>query len=135
MAKPSPMIQKLIARERAASALKVEHSVSFAKALTQDAAVLAAHEMFGMSQGRVLDFVVLLCRHIVDWQALIDLDRADDPEMVASKERIDRVMRPIYGEWMPEFDVRYGIKEPPEDPLVIPEKQLAGMKRRKEAEE
>ena len=130
MAKPSPMIQKLMARERAENALRLDHAVSFAKALTQDAAVLAAHETFGMSQGRVVEYVLALCRHIMDWQELIDADKADDPEMVASKERIDRVMRPIYGDWMPDFDVRYGLKPAPEERLPVPEKQLAGIRKK-----
>ena len=132
MAKPSPMLQKLIARERAEAALRVDRAVSFAKALTQDAAVLAANEVLGLGQGRVVEFVMALCRHILDWQEAISEDRADDPEIAFAKERIDRLLRPIYGDWMPEFDVRYGLAPAPQEKLNVPEKQLAGVRRKEQ---
>lgn len=135
MAKPSPMIQKLIAKERAEAAFRLDRAVSFAKALTQDAAVLAAHEVFGLGQGRVVEFVMALCRHILDWQEAISEDRADDPEIAFAKERIDRILRPIYGDWMPEFDIRYGLAPAPEEKLDVPEKQLAGLRRKQAAGE
>ncbi len=96
------------------------------------AAVLAANEVLGLGQGRVVEFVMALCRHILDWQEAISEDRADDPEIAFAKERIDRLLRPIYGDWMPEFDVRYGLAPAPQEKLNVPEKQLAGVRRKEQ---
>lgn len=136
------MIQKMQERLMVQAAVHEEAMVMFNRGLCQDAAVLAAHNVFGMGPKKCIEFIMEYVKIRNELNDIIDKDYAMDPEIVYAQEHIDDIMRRIYelpGEdnhWMPPFKQRYGLERGGTRTTVdISEKQLTKkMKERIDAE-
>lgn len=112
MAKPSPMIQKLLARERAMYEIRVNRMVNQCQAMCQDAMAIAVNEILGIGENRIAPLMKHYVTVLRELERMISEDHKQDSEVVYAKAKIDERCRKIYGEMMPPFDVRWGINCP-----------------------
>lgn len=98
MAKTSPMLQKIEAKYAAYYAALFQAKLDMAMQIVQDAACMAAHDVFQMGPGRAADFCIKTREYANEMVHLIKDDQDDDREFVYAKAKIDEKLKRIVGE-------------------------------------
>lgn len=102
--KPNPLLAQFEAKLQAQYSAKLDIAVQ----MGLDAGMIAAHEVLGMGPGRAEAFRVKYVETMNQMAKMLVEDSFDDPDIVYSREVIDRSIRSIVGEEnFKEWDVRY----------------------------
>ena len=111
MAKQSGALMRLQAAERARYQLRFHKSMDMLLQMSQDAAMIAAHDVLQLGPGRAEAFCVAYREAINDMARRVVDDQLDDPEFVYAKAKIDEMIKSIVGpEKFAPWEVRYGEK-------------------------
>lgn len=78
--------------------------------IVQDAAFLAAADVFQMGPGRCEAFGVAVREYVNEMARIMRADQQNDPEYVYTREKVDRRLRQICGDKFEPREVRYGEK-------------------------
>ena len=108
MGAPNTYVQLLNARKAIA---KLQHDIEFMKGFTLrqslDMALIALNEEFNFGPERNQRFEAAFWNIFTDYARMCVSDGADDPEIVYTKEKLDKRLRLAAGEDYPPFDERY----------------------------
>ena len=111
MAKQSGALMRLQAAERARYEIRFHKSMDMLLQMSQDAAMIAAHDVLQLGPGRAEAFCVAYREAINDMARRVVDDQMDDPEFVYAKAKIDEMIKSIVGpEKFVPWEVRYGEK-------------------------
>lgn len=113
MPKPSYLIRKLQAKERLRHDLRLSREIDDAMQIVQDAAFLAAADVFHMGPGRCEAFGVAIRDYVNEMARMRVMDRKADPEYVYTREKVDARLRKICGDKFQPWEVRYGETDKP----------------------
>lgn len=111
MAKPNTYVQLLAARQRIAeleSRLEMMKGSTLQQSL--DMAQIALHEKLGFGPDRNAKFAAAFWETFLEYAALCVGDGADDPEIVYTKDVVDRMLREACGDDILPFDERYSVE-------------------------
>lgn len=103
--KPNAMLAKIEAQYRAVSA----HKVNVALQMAKDVADMAAHEVFGLGEGRAEKWTKVYSEILDDMMHMVAADGKDDPEFAYAKTKIDERLKQINGKHFQPWEVRYDI--------------------------
>ena len=81
----------------------------FARQFVLDAAVLAAHDVFGAGEKRMYDFYASMHEWLQKISEMILEDAQDDKEIVYSKDKLDEALKPLLGQNFRPYDERYRV--------------------------
>lgn len=102
--KPNPLLAQFEAKLQAQYAAKLDIALN----MGLDAAMITAHDVLGMGPGRAENFRTKYIETINQMSQMMVEDSADDPDIVYSRELIDRKIKSIVGpENFKEWDDRY----------------------------
>ena len=111
MAKQSGALMRLQAAERARYEIRFHKSMDMLLQMSQDAAMIAAHDVLQLGPGRAEAFCIAYREAINDMARRVVDDQMDDPEFVYAKAKIDEQIRAIVGpEKFAPWEERYGEK-------------------------
>lgn len=110
MAKPSHLLRKVNAQSKAKYAYLFQRKIDMAMQIVQDAAFLAAADVFQMGPGRCEAFGVAIREYVNEMARMMRADQQSDPEYVYTREKVDRRLRQICGDKFEPWEVRYGEK-------------------------
>ena len=111
MAKQSGALMRLQAAERARYEIRFHKSMDMLLQMSQDAAMIAAHDVLQLGPGRAEAFCIAYREAINDMARRVVDDQMDDPEFVYAKAKIDEQIKAIVGpEKFAPWEVRYGEK-------------------------
>ena len=110
MAKPNTYVQLLAARQRIAELeSRLEMMKGFTLQQSLDMAQIALHEKLGFGPERNAKFAAAFWETFMEYAALCVGDGADDPEIVYTKNVVDRMLREACGGDILPFDERYSL--------------------------
>ena len=108
MGKPNTYVQLLNAKKEIA---QLRHDIEFMKGFTLrqslDMALVALNEAFNFGPERCQRFEQCFWDTFIEYARMCVSDGADDPEIVYTKEKLDKRVRLAAGEDYPDFDTRY----------------------------
>lgn len=107
MAKPSNMITKLKQELEAKYKLREYHMRLFVLQYSQDAAMIAAAEVFGMGETRAKRYGEAFCRAVEEISRLIYEDGKDDKDCEYARAKIDEKLKQICGKNFEPWEKRY----------------------------
>lgn len=110
MAKPSHLLRKVEAQNEAKYAYLFQRKVDMTMQIVQDAAFLAAADVFQMGPGRCEAFGVAIREYVNEMARMMRADQQSDQEYVYTREKVDRRLRQICGDKFEPWEVRYGEK-------------------------
>lgn len=111
MAKPNTYVQLLAARQRIAELeSRLEMMKGFTLQQSLDMAQIALHEKLGFGPERNAKFAAAFWETFMEYAALCVGDGADDPEIVYTKNVVDRMLREACGGDILPFDERYSLE-------------------------
>lgn len=103
--KSNPMLAKIEAKYNALFHRKMDTLMQ----MSQDAAMIAAHEVLQMGPGRAKDFCVAYIEAMNSMARMVIEDQKDDKKFVYSKAKIDEQILSIVGpENFKPWEKRYG---------------------------
>ena len=109
MPKPNAMLARIEAAAEARYQIRLHKSMDMLLQMSQDAAMIAAHDVLRLGPGRAEDFCVAYREAINDMACRVVDDQMDDPEFVYAKAKIDEQIRAIVGpDKFAPWEVRYG---------------------------
>lgn len=111
MAKPSYLLRKVTAQSEAKYDYLFRKKIVMAMQMVQDAAFLAAADVFQMGPGRCEAFGVAIREYMNDITKMMDTDQGDDAKYVYTREKVDQRMKQICGDKFVPWEVRYGEQE------------------------
>lgn len=107
MPKPNAYVQLLNAQKQIKKLQKDIYIVrKFALQQALDIAMIALHDEFQFGPKYEARFEDAFRRALMEYAEMCTSDSADDPEIVYTKEKVDRALRAACGEIIP-FDERY----------------------------
>lgn len=106
MAKQSGYLKRLEAQNKA----KQSRQLMFAMQYAEDAAMMAAAEVFGMGEERAKRFGQAYCRYVNEISKLIHTDSKDDKDCEYSRAKIDQKLKEICGKYFVPWEERYNGK-------------------------
>lgn len=106
MAKQSGYLKRLDAQNKA----KQGRQLIFAMQYAEDAAMMAAAEVFGMGEERAKRFGRAYCKYVNEISKLIFADSKDDKDCEYSRAKIDQRLSEICGKYFQPWEVRYNGK-------------------------
>lgn len=111
MAKPNTYVQLLAARQRIAELeSRLEMMKGFTLQQSLDMAQIALHEKLGFGPERNAKFAAAFWETFMEYAALCVGDGADDPEIVYTKDVVDRMLREACGGDILPFDEHYSLE-------------------------
>ena len=112
MAKANPMLARIEARAEAKYAALFHAKLNMLLQMGQDAAMIAANEVFHMGASRAVAFCNAYTSAVNEIAHMVYDDQMDDPEFVWAKSKVDERIKNIVGEenFVP-WEVRYKIEE------------------------
>lgn len=110
MAKPSHLLRKVDAQNEAKYAYLFQRRIDMAMQIVQDAAFLAAADVFRMGPGRCEAFGVAIREYVNEMARMMRADQQSDPEYVYTRAKVDQRLRKICGDKFEPWEVRYGEK-------------------------
>ena len=110
MDKPNTYVQLLAERQRIAELeSRLEMMKGFTLQQSLDMAQIALHEKLGFGPERNAKFAAAFWETFMEYAALCVGDGADDPEIVYTKDVVDRMPREACGGDILPFDERYSL--------------------------
>ena len=111
MAKPNTYVQLKAAQKQIAElSYRLEMMKGFTLQQSLDMAQIALHEKLGFGPERNAKFAAAFCETFLEYAALCVGDGADDPEIVYTKDVVDRMLREACGDDILPFDERYSLE-------------------------
>lgn len=111
MAKPNTYVQLKAAQKQIAElSYRLEMMKGFTLQQSLDMAQIALHEKLGFGPERNAKFAVAFWETFLEYAALCVGDGADDPEIVYTKDVVDRMFREACGDDILPFDERYSLE-------------------------
>lgn len=110
MPKQSHLLRKMDARNEAKYAYLFQKKIDMTMQIVQDAAFLAASDVFQMGSGRCEAFGVAIRDYTNEIARMMVEDQKSDNEYVYTREKIDQRLRQICGDKFEPWEVRYGEK-------------------------
>lgn len=108
MAKPNTYVQLKAAQKQIAElSYRLEMMKGFTLQQSLDMAQIALHEKLGFGPERNAKFAAAFWETFQEYAALCVGDGADDPEIVYTKDVVDRMLREACGDDILPFDERY----------------------------
>lgn len=108
MAKPNTYVQLKAAQKQIAElSYRLEMMKGFTLQQSLDMAQIALHEKLGFGSERNAKFAAAFWETFQEYAALCVGDGADDPEIVYTKDVVDRMLREACGDDILPFDERY----------------------------
>ena len=104
MAKPSSMIAKLEAKYKE----REYHMRLFTLQYAEDAAMIAAAEVFGMGETRAKRYGEAFCNAVHEISKLIHDDGLNDKDCEYARAKIDEKLKQICGKNFVPWEERYG---------------------------
>lgn len=108
MGAPNTYVQLINAKKMIA---QLQHDIEFMKGFSLrqalDMALIALNEEFNFGPERNQRFEAAFWAVFMDYARMCVSDGADDPEIVYTKEKLDKRLRLAAGEDYPAFDERY----------------------------
>lgn len=108
MGAPNTYVQLMNAKKMIA---QLQHDIEFMKGFSLrqalDMALIALNEEFNFGPERNQRFEAAFWDVFMDYARMCVSDGADDPEIVYTKEKLDKRLRLAAGEGYPAFDERY----------------------------
>lgn len=108
MAKPSYLLRKVKAQSEAKYDYLFRKKIMMTMQLVQDAAFLAAADVFQMGPGRCEPFGAAIQTYVNEIARMMDIDQCGDAEYVYTREKVDQRLRQICGDKFEPWEVRYG---------------------------
>lgn len=108
MSKPSHLLRKIKAQNEAKYDYLFRKKIDMAMQIVQDAAFLAAADVFQMGPGRCEAFGAAIRDYVNEIASTMCTDQEGDPEYVYTREKVDQRMRKICGDKFEPWEVRYG---------------------------
>lgn len=108
MPKQSHLLRKMDAKNEVRYAYLFQKKIDMTMQIMQDAAFLAAADVFHMGPGRCEAFGVAIREYVNEMARMMCADQKSDPEYVYTREKVDERMRQICGEKFEPWEVRYG---------------------------
>ena len=110
MPKPSALLRKLDAEKQLKHDLALAREVDVVTQMVQDAAFLAASDVFQMGPGRCEAFGAALRDYVNEMARVMHKDRQNDPDYVYTKEKVDQRLKKICGDKFQPWEKRYNEK-------------------------
>ena len=111
MAKPNTYVQLKAAQKQIAElSYRLEMMKGFTLQQSLDMAQIALHEKLGFGPERNAKFAAAFWETFLEYAALCVGDGADDPEIVYTKDVVDRMLREACGDDILPFDERYSLE-------------------------
>ena len=111
MAKPNTYVQLKAAQKQIAElSYRLEMMKGFTLQQSLDMAQIALHEKLGFEPERNAKFAAAFWETFLEYAALCVGDGADDPEIVYTKDVVDRMLREACGDDILPFDERYSLE-------------------------
>lgn len=108
MGKPSHLLQKINTQNEAKYASLFQKKIDMVMQLMQDAAFLAASDVFHMGPGRCEAFGIALIGYVNEIAKMMCDDQMCDKQYAYTREKVDQRMRQICGDKFETWEVRYG---------------------------
>ena len=103
MAKQSEFLRRLDAKYKA----RESRQLMFAMQYAEDAAMMAAADVFGMGEERARRFGQAYCKYVNEISKLIHTDSKDDRDCEYSRAKIDQRLKEICGKYFQPWEERY----------------------------
>ena len=111
MAKPNTYVQLKAAQKQIAElSYRLEMMKGFTLQQSLDMAQIALHEKLGFGPERNAKFAAAFWETFLEYAALCVGDGADDPEIVYTKDVVNRMLREACGDDILPFDERYSLE-------------------------
>lgn len=110
MAKRSGILRKINAQNEAKYAHLFQRRIDMTMQIVQDAAFLAAADVFQMGAGRCEAFGVAIREYVNEIACTMLADQKSDPKYVYTREKVDRRLKQICGDKFEPWEARYGEK-------------------------
>lgn len=107
MAKPSYMLRKMNAKNEAKYEKLFHEKIQMTMQIMQDAAFLAAADVFQMGPGRCEAFGAAIRDYVNEMALMMYEDQKSDPEYVYTREKVDQRLKQICGDKFQSWEERY----------------------------
>ena len=108
MSKQSHLLHQMNAKNEAKYAYLFQKKIDMAMQLVQDAAFLAAADVFQMGPGRCDAFGVAIREYVNEIAHMMHMDQQGDREYIYTREKVDQRLHQICRDKFEPWEVRYG---------------------------
>lgn len=108
MSKRNYLLHQMNAKNEAKYASLFQRKISMTMQIVQDAAFLAASDVFQMGPGRCEAFGVAIRNYVNEIAKTMYDDQKGDLDYVYTREKVDQRLKQICGDKFDPWEVRYG---------------------------